>query len=156
LSSANAVPSLERSVSYLTQRHLGDLSQEFFSGLVEGVRRESHLLHPPASDLAVSFNAREAIVALDEDYDRVIGYVRLEPLLTARLRTILQLSQEFPNVYEAGTMFVDPDPSCRGRGHLQKMCAGLLGEYSDELKVGEMLVLGTTKDIRVLKALDDG
>lgn len=158
LSEPRSTPALESAETiYVTRSQLDlDLGELFFSKIQSGIAKEDRLLHPSTNDLAVSFNAAEAVIAIDSISGTPFGYVRLEPLVTERLKSLLELPANFPALFEAGTMYIDPDARYRGHGHLRKMCATILEESRDEIDNGKMLIIGTTKDVRVLKALDDG
>jgi hypothetical protein len=130
------------------------LTTETFPTLAAAIAQEPHILHPTSEALLESFDSGLALLATDPNHDhRPIGYLRLEPLLSADLKDRLGLPDDFPEIMELGTMFVDPSPEYRGRGHIKRMCQVLFRQKEAELKSGQLLVIGTTKDYRVLLAL---
>ncbi len=136
--------------------------ESFFAPLLKGIDREGGLLHPKLKDLVDSFVKHEAVVVLDYSADskgQAVGYVRLEPLLHQRVREALGLSSDFPNISELGTMFVDQ--SARGKHFATRMTRALIGQLSRkegthkrDFALGRDLIIGTAKDIRVLRALE--
>lgn len=126
-----------------------------FADLAVRIQREPTLLHPSPEILAQSYRDGYAVAALQPGTSQIIGYARLEPTIGEPVRRALGLSAAFPNVMEAGTMFVDPDPAHRGNGHLPALLKTLFGAYSREIASGELLVLGTAKTVRVFQSLDD-
>lgn len=130
---------------------LNDASFELLSG---SIAREPGLIHPPARDLRESYEGGFAVMAIDHSRDnRPVGYLRLEPLLNDKMREKLGLPEGFPRIMELGTMFVENDPQYRGRGFMKAMTRELFESCMDDIQSGNLIVIGTTKDYRVISVL---
>lgn len=130
------------------------VTPEVFDLLSEHIAREPTLIHPPASELQMSFERGLAFVALDEANDhRPVGYVRLEPLLNDEIRGALGLPESFPQIMELGTMFTENNAIYRGQGYVASLTKELLSSHIAEIERGDLIVLGTTKDWRVINVL---
>jgi hypothetical protein len=150
-SAMNTIPNVQY---YSAECDTHNLGIETFSTLRNSIAVESALLHPTPDALLESFESGQAIIALDnERQDRPIGFVRFEPLLSDSIREGLGLTCEFPEIAELATMFVENDPRYRGQRHMSQMCDKLFETKHQELVDGELLVIGTAKDYRVIRTL---
>jgi hypothetical protein len=128
-------------------RHFPDLN-----GVIDSIHHETGtLLQPSIESLENSFADRKAVVLLDQE--RAVGYVRLSSLLDADKKEAIGLPGDFPDITETGSAIIHP--KLRGHGYYPKMRTELLSMFSEEMREGKMLILGTTKNPRVIESLDD-
>ncbi len=113
---------------------------------------EPTLLHPGIGDLKDSYDAGMAAVMTDES-GVVCGYARLSPLVAPELRTKLGLPSTIPEVWEIGSAVIQREH--RGNGRYSAFRRSLLQAHINAIHEGKVLVLGTTKNIAVMKVLPD-
>jgi hypothetical protein len=101
--------------------------------------------------LESSFSDRRAVVLMDGE--KTIGYVRLSSLLDISGKNMLGIPDDFPDIAETGTAIIHPD--YRGHGYYPKLRTKLQSMFVEEMKEERLLVLGTTKNLRVIESLDD-
>lgn len=116
------------------------------------MQRESTLLHPTLSSLEQSFQDGRAIALLDGE--RAVGYIRFTPLVDDRMRGALAVSPECPDIWEIGSAIILPEDAYRGRGFFSSLRNSLLATVQNEIRQERLLILGTTKTIKVITVLD--
>ncbi len=115
------------------------------------INDESNLLHVTLSSLEESFDRGLAIALIPEDSTEAIGFVRFTPLLDEDLKQDLGLNN-IPSIWEIGSAAIAP--YYRGRGLYTPLRNDLLATVSQEMKDRRLLILGTTKNIAIIKVLD--
>ncbi len=132
----------------------GLLSESSFRNLSASIQSEPGLLHPDGTELCESFSTGLAVIAVDRDAgNKPVGYMRMESLLSESVREQLGLPSDFPNVMELGTMFTLNDDKYRGKGLMSQLSQQLFDHYRGDIESGNVLVIGTTKDWRVIRVL---
>src|SRR5579872_5413685 len=125
-----------------------------FEYLHVSIQQEPALLHPSLEDMVKSYEDRLGVaktVKMDQ-IEVAVGYSRLIHLLSKEQKVRLELSMDFPDIYELGTVFVHP--AFRGRGIAEDLQRELLLRFKDRIDARKLLVLGTTKTLKVLHMLD--
>jgi len=118
--------------------------------ILEAMKQEKGvLLQPSLKSLSVSYENKQACVLMDKE--RPVGYVRFSPLLDPQLKDKVGLSQEVPDVYEIGSAIILPDH--RGKGYYSRLRNSLLRLGLERMEKGKLMVIGTTKNIRVAEVL---
>lgn len=131
----------------------GASSTHDFGKIADMISHESMLLHPTARSLQESFDRHQAIVMYDRE--ELVGFVRFTPLLDSLLKDKIGLSQEFPDISEIGSAVLLNEPEYRGKGLYAPLRNKLLETVSDKAIGGDILILGTTKNIAVYKVLQN-
>jgi hypothetical protein len=143
----------------VVHRHVARPGESLPSGsfevLARKVARESSVVLPASPHaLKQSYEEGLAVVAIDTTRnDEPVGYVRLQPLLTADIRSALGVGDEFPHVMELGTMIMDTRDEYRGGKYMPLMTRDLLHYCREDIVEGRLIVLGTTKNWQVMKIL---
>lgn len=109
------------------------------------------LLQPTLVSMEASFRDGKAVALMKDN--EAVGYVRFTPLLDAEKKENLDLPERIPEIYETGTAIILR--SERGNKYYPKMRTELIKMAADDIKKGKILVLGTTKNPRVVESLDD-
>lgn len=116
------------------------------------INHEQNLLHATLPSLEESFNHGLAVALVSESSTEAVGFVRFTPLLGEDLKQKLELS-DVPSIWEIGSAAIAP--YYRGRGLYAPLRNDLLATVAQEIRDRQLLVLGTTKSIAVIKVLDD-
>jgi hypothetical protein len=135
------------SIVSVATHELPNLS-EVFSAIQQ---KKDVLLQPTLESMQASYKKGLASVLLDGE--RTVGYVRFSTLLDDDLKTKLNLESSVPNVYEIGTAIILPE--YRGNGFYPQLRNNLLSLVEDQMKTGELLVIGTTKSVRVAEVMKE-
>lgn len=122
-----------------------------FERLQQKISTEPSLLHASVDAMKDSYNKGLAVARPDGDKN-AIGYARFIPLLSREQIQTLGLPSSFPDIYELGTVFVDP--IYRGQGLSDKVQRDLLLLMKERLDNKSLLVLATTKTRKVLRTID--
>lgn len=132
---------------------------EDYSGRLENVYKavqsEATLLHPKLQAMISSYANGKAALMIDSNSDKVIGYIRLTELLGSELKAGIGLSPNFPNIEEIGTAIIINEPLYRGKGYYPGLRNKLLTSQLPRLQREELLIIGTTKNPKVITVLDD-
>jgi hypothetical protein len=122
-----------------------------FTEILEAMKMEKGvLLQPTLKSLVESYEAGLACALIDGE--RPVGYVRFSPLLEVNLKDKLALDDNIPDIYEIGSAIILPDH--RGKGYYPRLRNGLLNLVADKVNNKELLVIGTTKSIKVIEVLE--
>lgn len=123
------------------------------SDLCRQIEEHPDLLNVPLERLEESFDRKLAavIVAYRDGREIPVAFSRLIPLLSDEISDALRLPEELRKIYELGSVFVSEDWRNQHLGsEVQK---ATLGVTSAAFKDRSQLVIGTTKDIREIKAV---
>lgn len=115
------------------------------------MRHEKNMLHPPIGEIVRSFADGLACVLVDGEgsKERAVGYYRFIPLMDGGLKERLGLPIDFPDIWEMGSAVILPE--YRGH-HLARLLSDtLLGSQAARIRNHELLILGTTKTIKVVR-----
>jgi len=139
---------------YLENFGVNEIKSINFSDLHTQIIREPALLHPSLEEMVQSYeNGLGVTKTVRTDHgETAIGYSRLIPLLSDEQKVSLGLPLNFPDIYELGTVFINPE--FRGRGIAENLQLELLLRFKNRIVVGKLLVLGTTKTQKVLHLLE--
>src|SRR5690348_18251658 len=94
----------------------GDYSNKL-NEVYSAIQNEATLLHPTLASITASYRNGKAVLMVDQEIDRVVGYVRLTELVNPNLKNKLGLSANFPNIEEIGTAIILNDPLYRNKGY---------------------------------------
>lgn len=135
---------LETSLDYST---IYELAEQ----IVSIVENENKMIHPTAESITQSYlDGRGAILKNSEN--RAIAFCRLIPLLPYEKMNNQLLMQGCAEVYELGTVIVDPKE--RGKGYGKDVIHALFEKNRKAIVNNEMLIIGTTTTIPMLKILN--
>lgn len=110
------------------------------------------MLETTPESLMQSYSAGLSEVILN-DSGEAVGHVRFTPLLTAELRTQLGLPDDFPLMHEIGGGIIAEE--FRRHQLYPQLRRKLLEDANGHVKNGELIIIGTTKALQVVNALDD-
>lgn len=139
--------SMER-LRIATYQEIGEVNLE---PIHQAILNEPTLLHPSLDVLKQSFQDNKAIVMLDGQ--EPVGFARLVNLVDDGLKKRLGLGSDFPNINEVGSAVIINKPEYRGNGYYGDLRNALLQIKQQEIITGELLVVGTTKNIAVVRVL---
>ena len=137
---------------------------------IDAEANECHLLYVKRNTLEERYNQGRSFVIRVEDKD--VGNVSVTPLLDQKMKKRLGLSEDFPEIYEIGSVIVNEE--YRNRRYSEEMLSALLRTelglqdigtvYSEEPptllfnssqgqehRANPVLFISTTKDVRFLK-----
>lgn len=116
------------------------------------INSEPNLLQATLSSLEESFDRGLAVALVPEDSTEAVGFVRFTPLLSEDLKQDLGLN-DLPSIWEIGSAAIMPD--YRGRGLYAPLRNGLLATVLEKIEGRQLLILGTTKNIAIIKVLNE-
>lgn len=115
---------------------------------------EKKMLHPSAQKILASYlegNAAFYLAKDDENNERAIGFCRFIPALSKSKIEQLGLPENFPEIFELGTVIVDQSRRERGTGSIT--VATLHNFHNEGLIRNRRLIIGTTTTALMLGTL---
>ncbi len=140
-------------ISVITAHTLPERGLPPLDCLAHEMNRDGALLQVDPRKLEVSLlqGLAAVIMAGEEGQDVPVAISRLIPLISTELAEELGLPEELRGICEMGSVFVHASNRNQGLGTLVQQAT--LEASSTALSNGSQLVIGTTKEIRELRAL---
>lgn len=117
--------------------------------LYEALTQEMKFPNPSLENLIESYKYGLAIVMVDGE--KAVGFTRFIPRLGERMKNLLDLESNFPQIWETGSSIILNDPNYRGKGLFVPLRTKLLELITDKINRQEILVLSKTKTLAVYK-----
>jgi GNAT superfamily N-acetyltransferase len=138
----------------ITNEHIHMYASQIHAGVI----RESNMMHPSIEtivnsvrDIENNFNTGRAVFYIDNETGEAVGYCRMIESIAQELVQQLGLNGLLPEIFELGTVFVNP--AFRGRGLSTALVNGIAQLNLEAFRNRQKLLIGTTTSLTMLNSL---